>query len=165
MTASTAPVRESDIDAMMRLSQTMVAVVSESAAALESEVSHQQLRALVVLASRSEVNAGALAATLGIHQSNVSRLCDRLVQAGLLDRGELSSDRRHVSLSLSPQGTNLVNRLMNRRRERLRTLLAQLSPKHQAELATAANRLAALGGEPTDVGRPTPAGRHPERNV
>ena len=149
MTAGSVAVREADLDAVMRLSRAIGAVLAEASAALNTEVTQQQLRALVVVSSRSSVNVGGLASALGIHLSNASRLGDRLVQAGLLQRGEHGGDRRNLSLTLTPEGTRLVDRLMARRRRTLRTLLAQLSPQHQAELAVAATRLADLAGEPT----------------
>lgn len=138
---------------MMRLSRAMVGVIAESSAALDPEVTQQQLRGLVLVASESPLNVGGLASALGIHLSNASRLCDRLVQAGWLNRGERTDDRRNLSLTLTPQGTELVHQLMTRRRQTFRKLLAQLSPEHQAELAVAATRLADLAGEPTDAMR------------
>lgn len=154
MTVGSAPVREGDLDAVMRLSRAMVGVMAESSAALDPEVTQQQLRALVLVASDSPVNVGGLASALGIHLSNASRLCDRLVQAGLLDREARSGDRRNLSLTLTPQGTELVNQLMVRRRQTLRKLLARLSPEYQAELAVSATRLADLAdlaGERADA--------------
>jgi DNA-binding MarR family transcriptional regulator len=40
-----------------------------------------------------------------------SRLVDRMVQAGLVDRETDPQDRRHVTLSLTPQGKRLVKKV------------------------------------------------------
>jgi DNA-binding MarR family transcriptional regulator len=93
----------------------MTAVVARSLADLSPAVTVQQLRVLVMLSTRGEINLAAAASGLGISRSNASRVCDRLVASDLVARAEDPSDRRHVLLTLSPRGRDIVDSLMHRR--------------------------------------------------
>ena len=62
-----------------------------------------QVRALVVIASRGSVSLGELAAACGVHLTSASRLCDRLVAAGLMDRADDPANRRQLTLTLTPE--------------------------------------------------------------
>jgi DNA-binding MarR family transcriptional regulator len=95
--ASGASGLERDLDALMRASRVIAGVVAESIAQAGDEVTAPQLRTLVLVATRSGVNASAVASALGIHPSNATRMLDRLVQAGLLDRRDSPSDRRRIA--------------------------------------------------------------------
>ena len=53
---------------------------------VEDTVTLTQFRALVIIASRGPLHLAALADAMGVHPSNATRACDRLVAAGLLDR-------------------------------------------------------------------------------
>ncbi|WP_258067231.1 MarR family winged helix-turn-helix transcriptional regulator [Arthrobacter sp. GMC3] len=106
----------SDIDAAMRAARVFLAVIAQSVAEVEHQVTSPQLRVLVLIATRGPQNLGAVAADLGVHPSNATRTCDRLVAAGLLDRRDNPADRRYLLLALSTQGKALVDRVMEHRR-------------------------------------------------
>ena len=55
----------------------------------------------MLLASRGEMNVGTLANALGLHQSTATRLCDRLVGKGLVDRSHPAESRREVFVALT----------------------------------------------------------------
>src|ERR1700738_3606732 len=73
-------------DAVLMGSRALVGVAARSLAATEDTITLVQYRALVLLASRGDLNVGALAERLGVHQSTATRLCDRLVTKGLIER-------------------------------------------------------------------------------
>ena len=60
---------------------------------------------------RGECTATELAEVLPVDPSRISRMVNRLVEAGLLRRRRLSEDRRVVMLSLTEQGTELVHHI------------------------------------------------------
>jgi DNA-binding MarR family transcriptional regulator len=91
-----------------------------------------QLRALFVL-ERGPVNISNLATELGALVSSASRLCDRLEAGGLLLR-DPGRDRREVTVRLSPEGQDLLDRLRLRRREELARVLATMSSPARAAL-------------------------------
>src|SRR5262249_43561331 len=92
------------VDAVLTSSRALVGVAARSLAETEETVTLVQYRALVILASRGEINVGGLAAALGVHQSTATRLCDRLVSRGLVDRDFAPDNRREVVISLTRAG-------------------------------------------------------------
>jgi DNA-binding MarR family transcriptional regulator len=66
--------------------------------------------------------------------SSASRLCDRLVAAGLIDREPSRSDRREIALSLTPNGVRLLAELRAERRRRLAEVLAGMSEPSRVAL-------------------------------
>lgn len=73
-------------------------------------VSVVQLRALTVLYHQGQANLGQLADDLGVTVSTTSRLVDRLVAAGLVDRRAAAHTRREISLRLTPRGRSTLAR-------------------------------------------------------
>jgi DNA-binding MarR family transcriptional regulator len=73
-------------DAVLTASRVLVAVAARSLAAQEGEISLQQYRALVVLASHGQQRPVDLAHSLGVDPSTATRLCDRLVRKRLISR-------------------------------------------------------------------------------
>ena len=88
-------------EALLRASRALVAVAARSLAAVDSDVTLPQYRAMVVLRTEGPQNLGQLADALGIHSSSATRLCDRLVAKGQIDRQTGPSDRREVTLALT----------------------------------------------------------------
>jgi len=91
-----------------------------------------QLRALFVL-ERGPVNISSLATELGALVSSASRLCDRLEAGGLLLR-DPGRDRREVTVRLTAEGQDLLDRLRLRRREELGRVLATMPSPARAAL-------------------------------
>jgi len=134
-------------DAFLNASRALVAVAARSVADL-SEVTLPQYRALVVLARPVTVTVGDLASALDVHPSTATRLCDRLENKGLVRRQHSSSpDRRETTLTLSPSGRRLVNRVTTKRRRDLRSIAAAMTPEHRALALGALRAFAAAAGE------------------
>lgn len=127
-------------------------------------LSGSQLRALLVVERFEGINLRRLAGTLNMLLSSASRLCDRLVAAGMLDREPGRTDRREISLHLTPQGQRFIDELRRDRRERLARVLGRMSPggRHallqglaEFEAAAAAAERSALASGPPAVARTT----------
>lgn len=118
------------------------ALIAESLAGAESSVTVPQWRVLV-LAAEGSVNLTAVAEDLGVHPSNATRVCDRLVKAGLVNRQRDGNDRRHVRLTLTPAGEELYASAMRYRRERVEAAMARISSEHRYALAAALVEFAA----------------------
>jgi DNA-binding MarR family transcriptional regulator len=78
---------------------------------LDSGLTMQQLRVLVVLSTDGPVPQGDLAQSLGVGLATVTGLVDRLVRRGLVERTEDPNDRRVRRASLSVEGTELMERI------------------------------------------------------
>ncbi len=131
----------------MAAARVLVAVSAQSVAAVDDVVTLPQLRVLVMVASRGPLNLGAVARGLGVHPSNATRACDRLVVAGLLDRRDDPADRRNLVLDLTAAGRDLVDRVMNHRRAAIADVLDRMPPERRSELVPVLESFAAAGGE------------------
>jgi DNA-binding MarR family transcriptional regulator len=141
------------VSSAMRASRVLVSVVARSIAEVEDVVTLPQLRVLVMIASHGPQNLGSVAAALGVHPSNATRLCERLVVAGLVDRADDPQDRRFLRLVLTGAGHDLVERVMQHRREAIEQVMAQMSPSRRRSVASALDAFAAAAGEVADIGQ------------
>lgn len=89
-----------------------------------------------------------MAAGLGVNPSNASRICDRLIKAGLLNRQEAADDRRNITLTLSAAGRQLVDKVIEHRRTAIIRVLGDMEPEDREALKTALDRFATAAGEP-----------------
>ncbi|GAA2700276.1 MarR family winged helix-turn-helix transcriptional regulator [Micromonospora olivasterospora] len=99
-----------------------------------SRLSGAQLRAVMVVERHDGINLRRLARLLDMLLSSASRLCDRLVAAGMLEREPGRSDRREISLHLTPEAERLLAELRADRRQRLAVILAGMTPEGRAAL-------------------------------
>lgn len=99
--------------------------------------SASQLRVLHILEHHDGINLRTLAESLASTPPSTSRLCDRLVAAGFVERVVSAQDRREVRLHLSGRGRAFLADLRSRREKELRKVLADMP---------AAKRIALLEG-------------------
>jgi DNA-binding MarR family transcriptional regulator len=137
-------------DSVLTASRVLVAVAARSLAEHEAEVSVQQYRALVVLASRGPQRPIDLAEALGVDPSTATRLCDRLARKHLISRRRQGDDRREVRLDLSELGRTLVGSVTERRREEIRVILAAVPRPERGGLVQAFRTFARAAGEVPD---------------
>ncbi|WP_130403988.1 MarR family winged helix-turn-helix transcriptional regulator [Micromonospora violae] len=94
-----------------------------------NRVSGAQLRAVMVVEQSDGINLRRLATRLDMLLSSASRLCDRLVAAGMLEREPGRFDRREISLHLTPEARRLLADLRADRQAQLAAVLAGMSPE------------------------------------
>jgi DNA-binding MarR family transcriptional regulator len=94
------------------------------------------MRVLTIVSRHGPLNLNAVAESLGVHPSNATRTCNRLVEAGLLDRRDDPEDRRNVVLTLTPEGRDLWESVMNHRRQSIENVVRRLTPNEREQLAT-----------------------------
>lgn len=143
-----------EAEAVLAACRVLVAVSAQSMAAVEDVADLTQVRALVVVASRGSVSLGELATATGIHLTRASRLCDRLVAKGLINRADDPSNRRQLTLTLTPSGQQVVRTVIRRRREAVEPILdrlgTQMTVARRGELVAVLREFAAAAGEPSD---------------
>lgn len=139
-----------EVDAAMRAARVFLAVVAQSVAEVEHRVSSPQLRVLVFIATHGPQNLGAVAADLGVHPSNATRTCDRLVTAGLLDRSDNPVDRRYLLLALSGQGRALVDSVMEHRRSAIEAVMNRMPATLRRGMGPVLDGFAQAAGEVDD---------------
>jgi DNA-binding MarR family transcriptional regulator len=128
--------RDDEVDTVLQACRILVAITARSIAAVPEAVDPLQVRALVVVGSRSALSLGQLARAIGIHLTRASRLCDRLVSQGLVDRTDDPANRRQLLLRLTPRGRDVLDEVMRQRAETIRPLLARMTPASRRALVT-----------------------------
>ncbi|HYZ37589.1 MAG TPA: MarR family transcriptional regulator [Pseudonocardiaceae bacterium] len=135
------------IEAVMLATRVLVAVTAESIAGLDDQVTLPQWRVLVMIASRGPLNLTAVAQGLGVHASNATRLCDKLVEAGLIQRSEDPADRRNLMLRLNAAGFQLVRDVTDQRRAAIAQILANMPAELRDDLVPVLRGFADAAGE------------------
>jgi len=110
-------------------------------------LSWAQLNALLVVERSEGLNLGGLAAELRVLLSSASRLTDRLVASGLVERVPGRADRREIALYLTPSARTLLDDLRTLRRGALGTVLEKMSGSGRAALLRGLTEYAAAAAE------------------
>lgn len=130
----------------MAAARVLVAVVADSVAEVEDQVTLPQLRVLVMLATQGPLNLVAVADSLGVHPSNATRAVERLVVAGLVHRRDDPSDRRNVALTLTAEGQALVDSVFEHRRAAVESVLQRMPQAKRRALPEALGSFADAAG-------------------
>jgi len=139
--------RDPVVDAVLSASRVLVAVAARSLGDVAEEVTLTQYRTLVVLASRGPQSLAALAEAIDVTPPTATRMCDRLIRKGLVQRRHERGDRRLIRLSLSEKGQVLVHAVTERRRAEITDLLKAIPREQQTALVDSLQRLSAAAGE------------------
>jgi DNA-binding MarR family transcriptional regulator len=110
-------------------------------------LSGPQLNALLVVERAEGINLRGLATQLKMILSSASRLCDRLVASGLVERVPGRSDRREIALFLTPSARQVLDHLRTTRRAMLATVLDRMSAPGQTALLRGLTEFAAAAAE------------------
>ena len=135
------------METLLNAAHIFAAITAESIAQVGDGVTLPQLRVLVLASQPRHLNATGVAEALGVHLSSASRICDRLVRAGLLHRRDLPQDRRHVVLTLTPAGERLLVSVNDHRRDAFTRILRRMAAADRAALSQALSEFVAAAGE------------------
>jgi DNA-binding MarR family transcriptional regulator len=93
-------------------------------------------------ASDGFVTMSRLSSDIALTTGGVTRLVDRMVDAGLVERRACPSDRRSIHVILTPEGRDVLNRAIAAHMEGIdRHLMAHLDDNERAALATALTKI------------------------
>ena len=116
-------------------------------------LSSPQLSALLVVEKDEGINLRGLAGRLRMILSSASRLCDRLVAAGLVERVPGRLDRREIALYLTPSSRQLLADLRASRLAVLSGVLDRMSPSGRDALLRGLSEFASAAAEPDRAAR------------
>lgn len=145
---STVGVTNDQVESVMRASRALVGITAASIMTVDDVVTVPQLRVMMMIATRGGMNLAAVADALQVNPSNASRLVDRLLKIGLVDRRESPTDRRNIALTLTADGQALIDGVIRHRRNAIRRALRQMAPERRDLLATVLEDFATAAGEP-----------------
>ncbi|GGT13702.1 MarR family winged helix-turn-helix transcriptional regulator [Streptomyces purpureus] len=141
-----------DIEAVTRAvltaSRLLVAVSARSLATVEDSITLPQFRMLVVLSTHGPSKLVVLAEHLGVQPSTAMRMVDRLIATGLMSRRTNPDNRRETELSLTEEGSRVVQDVTSRRRAEITAVLRRLEPAQRHALVEALDAFNAAGLEP-----------------
>lgn len=106
----------------------------------QAELTIPQFRTLANI-NRGLKHVGEIAEHHGVSQPAMSRMVEQLVQRGLIDRQRGATDRREVSLSLTPEGKALFRSVKEKSQKRIARQLSSLTTHEMAQLAKALEQL------------------------
>jgi DNA-binding MarR family transcriptional regulator len=98
-------------------------------------ISLAQLWVLQILKERPAESLNELAIATATHQSSVSVVVRRLVDASLVTRATASEDKRRVRIELTEAGRSLLQKAPKTVQVELMSGLQRMSPDHRARLA------------------------------
>ncbi len=133
------------LDAVVAGSRVLVAISTRSLSATAKDVTLAQCRALATLGQLGPQSLVGLASALGVHPSTATRMCDRLIEKGLVRRDPAD---RGVSLRLTGAGVGLVRKITDARRKELGAIVAQMSTSERRELVRCMETFRRAAGEP-----------------
>ncbi|WP_324275365.1 MarR family winged helix-turn-helix transcriptional regulator [Blastococcus brunescens] len=133
--------RPAEDEILLALARTVVGVATRAADQL-GRLSVVQLRALTVLRALDGPNLGRLAAGMGVTLSTASRLVDRLVSAGLVDRRLSPRSRRELTLTVTPAGQAILDRYDDLRLADMKLLLERLPEDRRPDAVAVLDQLA-----------------------
>jgi DNA-binding MarR family transcriptional regulator len=139
---------DSDVAVTLTASRALMGVVARTLADVLEVVTLPQFRMLVVLCAEGPLRSGVLSERLGIHQSTLTRLADRLVAQGWVRREPNAESRREVLVDLTDAGRDLVTKVLEARRADMAAILSQATPKDRAAIRTGFEAFARAAGEP-----------------
>jgi DNA-binding MarR family transcriptional regulator len=145
-----ATTRDAVVDAVLTASRVLVAVAARSLGDVAEEVTLTQYRTLVVLASRGPQSVAALAEFVEVTSPTATRMCDRLIRKGLVQRRHDRGDRRLVRVTVTAKGRELVDAVTERRRAEIAGLLSDIPSDQQTALVDSLRLLALAAGEVPD---------------
>lgn len=121
----------------------VLAAAARAQGRVRDRLSATQLQALVLLADAGPTNLSGLAEAMRLLPSSATRLVQRMVAAGLVQREQSPADRREVVLRCSTEGLGLLQAVRAARREELAAALRRLPVREREAVLRGAQ---ALGG-------------------
>jgi DNA-binding MarR family transcriptional regulator len=138
------------VEALFEASRALVGIAVRSLEAWDGDITLVQYRMLALLHTKGSLRPADVAAALAMSPPNATRTCDRLARKALVRRTRSRQDRRSVTVSLTPQGEDLVERVSAARRSELQRIVGRMSPLGRDQFI---NRLREFTAAAEDGGR------------
>jgi MarR family transcriptional regulator, lower aerobic nicotinate degradation pathway regulator len=150
MKKSAAPIWSRPGFLVRRLHQISVAMFLEEMA--ELELTPVQYGALMIVAANPGIDQSALAAELGVDRANAGDVLARLSRSGYLTRKPSTEDRRSMQISLTREGTILLEKAAAPAEKVQSRLLMPLAAKDRKAFVALMNQIISKSNH---VGRPS----------
>lgn len=135
-------------DAVLAAARLLAGLSTHSIASVDDSITPAQFRLLIVLDTQGPMKLTTLAEYLDVKPSPATRMTDRLVSAGLVDRRANPASRREIVLELTEAGSSLVARVTQRRRREMARIIGRMPERQRVALIEAFETLREAGGDP-----------------
>jgi DNA-binding MarR family transcriptional regulator len=135
---------DAEMAARLRLSATRLARILRRQA--DTGLSPSQLSALATVEIHGPMTLGALAEHENVAPPSVTKVVNILETQGLVGREAAANDRRVAMVSITRDGSRLLEESRRRKNQWLAERLAQLEPDQRARLADALDVIEILTG-------------------
>ncbi|HKT56469.1 MAG TPA: MarR family transcriptional regulator [Microbacterium sp.] len=139
--AAQAAPTEAEITAFQVATRDLIDIAIRGVELVAPELTLPQFRLMLALAEYGPVSSVGLAHTLDVAPSSVTRMVDRLLASGHVDRTPDPDKRSVVSLALSPLGSRAVADVLRWRHRELSRVLGQVAAEDRAVAARALSSL------------------------
>ena len=103
-------------------------------------------KVLATLAEGQPVSIGKLAETVVMKQPTLTRVLDRMVATGQVQRVRHAEDRRVILVNITPAGQKVVRQLLPLAREQEERILQAIGPRRAADVKAGLQQLIAIHG-------------------
>ena len=134
------------VEVLQSITRVLVGVALRSIEVPGEAVSLPQFRLLAVLADLGPTRSGRVARALDLEPSTITRLADRLVASGHVARQSDPLHRGVVTLTLTDQGTELVQQVARWRKEELGRIATRLAPEDRVIATRTLRRMVDAAG-------------------
>ncbi|HXS63277.1 MAG TPA: MarR family transcriptional regulator [Streptosporangiaceae bacterium] len=134
------------VEVLQSITRVLVGVALRSIEVPGEAVSLPQFRLLAVLADLGPTRSGRVARALDLEPSTITRLADRLVASGHVARQSDPLHRGVVTLTLTEQGTELVQQVARWRKEELGRIATRLAPEDRVIATRTLRRMVDAAG-------------------
>lgn len=135
-------------DAVLAASRLLVDLAARSIASVDDSITLPQFRPLMVLSEHGPLKLSMLAEYLDVQPSTATRMIDRLVCAGLVDRRPNPASRREIVLDLTDAGASVVSRVTQRRRREIARVIGRMPKRQRVALIDAFDAFRETSAEP-----------------
>ncbi|MGN6741780.1 MAG: MarR family transcriptional regulator [Amnibacterium sp.] len=128
-------------------SRALLGIVARSVAPALERVSLPQFRLLVILSSSGPMKQGLLSERAGLSAPSTSRMVDRLIVQGLVQREASEVSRREVVVAVTEEGRTLVRQVTAARRAALAEVLDRVPEQERDAVVAGFGAFATAAGE------------------
>lgn len=133
-------------EAILTASRLLVAVTADAVSSAQGTLTLPQFRLLETLHGRGPLKHAALADHLGVNPSTASRMVDRLVAVGMVERRRSPTSRREIVLYLSAAGAEVVHQITERRQREISNIIGKMPESARSALVGVLNVFAEAAG-------------------
>jgi len=132
---------DAEITAFQVATRDLIDIAVRGVELVAPDLTLPQFRLMLALAEYGPVSSVGLAHALDVAPSSVTRMVDRLVASGHVDRAPDPVKRSVVSLALSQRGSRAVADVLRWRHSELSRVLGRIGPEDRAAAARALTAL------------------------